>query len=160
MNEKRLNEGNKIHNFISSSGSGTVINYRFGSGSSSTSQNVTVPTVPVPVPVPLVKKLRFRFRFHNAGCKSFCWLLYRLICSDTSLTLTNWRASWRATAAAATRRGRRAGPSPLQRPSSGRHRTSRSSLQSPRPERRWTGKGTIFCLRFYMEKFFLVSWVT
>ncbi len=42
-----------IHNFISSSGSGTVINYGSGSdflsyGSGSTSQKVTVPTVPVP----------------------------------------------------------------------------------------------------------------
>jgi hypothetical protein len=43
-----FNEGNQIHNFMSSSGSGTVINY--GSGSDSTSQKVTVPTVPVPVP--------------------------------------------------------------------------------------------------------------
>ncbi len=55
--KKMLNEGNQIHNFISSSGSGTVINYGSGSdfltsyGSGS-----------------LVKKLRFlRFRFHNAG---------------------------------------------------------------------------------------------
>jgi hypothetical protein len=54
--KKVLNEGNQIHNFISSSGSGTVINYGSGSGfltsygSSSTSQKVTVPTVPVPVP--------------------------------------------------------------------------------------------------------------
>jgi hypothetical protein len=54
MNEKMLNEGNQIHNFISSSGSGTVINYGSGSdfltcyGSGSTSQKVTVPTVPVP----------------------------------------------------------------------------------------------------------------
>ena len=55
-----LNEENLIHNFISSSGSGTVINYgsgsdfltSYGSGSGSTSQKVTVPTVPVPVPVP------------------------------------------------------------------------------------------------------------
>jgi hypothetical protein len=49
-----------IHNFISSSGSGTVIYYgsgsgsdlltSSGSGSGSTSQKVTVP-VPVPVPV-------------------------------------------------------------------------------------------------------------
>jgi hypothetical protein len=45
-----------IHNFISSSGSGTVINYGSGSdfltsyGSGSTSQKVTVPMVPVPVP--------------------------------------------------------------------------------------------------------------
>ena len=43
-----FNEGNQIHNFMSSSVSGTVINY----GSGSTSQKVTVPTVPVPVPVP------------------------------------------------------------------------------------------------------------
>ena len=60
MKEKKLNEGNQKHNFISSSGSGTVINYgsgsgsdfltRYGSGSGSTSQKVTVPTVPVPVP--------------------------------------------------------------------------------------------------------------
>ncbi len=56
--EKMFNEGNQIHNFMSSSGSGTVINYgsdfltRYGSGygSGSTSQKVTVPTVPVPVP--------------------------------------------------------------------------------------------------------------
>ncbi len=51
-------EGNQIHNFMSSSGSGTVINYgsgsdfltSYGSGSGSTCQKVTVPTVPVPVP--------------------------------------------------------------------------------------------------------------
>ncbi len=46
--KKMLNEDIQIHNFISSSGSGTVINY--GSGSGSTRQKVTVPTVPVPVP--------------------------------------------------------------------------------------------------------------
>jgi hypothetical protein len=57
-----LNEDNQIHNFVSSSGSGTVISYgsgsdfltSYGSGSGSgfgsTSQKVTVPTVPVPVP--------------------------------------------------------------------------------------------------------------
>ena len=49
-----------IHNFISGSDSGTVINNgsgsgsdfltSYGSGSGSTSQKVTVPTVPVPVP--------------------------------------------------------------------------------------------------------------
>jgi hypothetical protein len=56
-----FNEGNQIHNFMSCSGSGTVINYGSGSGSDfltsygsgygsgSTSQKVTVPTVPVPV---------------------------------------------------------------------------------------------------------------
>jgi hypothetical protein len=60
-----FNEGNQIHNFMYSSGSGTVINYGSGSGSDfltsygsgygsgSTSQKVTVPTVPVPVPVPV-----------------------------------------------------------------------------------------------------------
>ncbi len=55
MNEKKkIIEGNQIHNFMSSSGSGTVINYVSGSdfltsyGSGSTSQKVTVPTVPVP----------------------------------------------------------------------------------------------------------------
>jgi hypothetical protein len=68
--KKMLNEGNQIHNFISSSGSGTVINYgsgsdfltSYGSGSHSGSRSGL-----------LVKKLRFlrfrfRFRFHNAGC--------------------------------------------------------------------------------------------
>jgi hypothetical protein len=60
--KKMFNKGNQIHNFMSSSGSGTVINYGYGSGSDfltsygsgygsgSTSQKVTVPTVPVPVP--------------------------------------------------------------------------------------------------------------
>ncbi len=54
--KKMFNEGNQIHNFMSSSGSGTVTNYgsdfltSYGSGS--TSQKVTVPTVSVPVPVP------------------------------------------------------------------------------------------------------------
>ncbi len=51
-----LNEGNQLHNSISSSGSGTVINYgsgsdfltSYGSGFGSTRQKVTVPTVPVP----------------------------------------------------------------------------------------------------------------
>ena len=51
-----LPEGNQIYNFISSSGSGNVINYGSGFhcltsyGSGSTSQKVTVPTVPVPFP--------------------------------------------------------------------------------------------------------------
>jgi hypothetical protein len=60
--KKKFYKGNQIHNFMSSSGSGTVINYGSGSGSDfltsygsgygsgSTSQKVTVPTVPVPVP--------------------------------------------------------------------------------------------------------------
>ncbi len=56
--KKMFNEGNQIHNFISSSGSGTVVNYgsgsgsdfltSYGSGSGSTSPKVTVPPVPVP----------------------------------------------------------------------------------------------------------------
>ncbi len=56
--KKLFNEGNQIHNFMSSSGSGTVTNYGSGSdfltsygsvyGSGFTSQKVTVPTVPVP----------------------------------------------------------------------------------------------------------------
>jgi hypothetical protein len=55
--KKMFNEGNQIHNFMSSSGSGSVINYGSGSGSDfltsyssgsgSKSQKVTVP-VPVP----------------------------------------------------------------------------------------------------------------
>ncbi len=65
-----FNEGNQIHNIMSSSGSGTVINYGSGSGSDfltsygsgygsgSTSQKVTVPTVPVPVPVPVPQHWR------------------------------------------------------------------------------------------------------
>jgi hypothetical protein len=60
--KKVFNEGNQIYNFMSSSGSGTVINYgsgsgsgsdfltSYGSGSGSTSQKVTAPTVPFPVP--------------------------------------------------------------------------------------------------------------
>jgi hypothetical protein len=54
--KKMLNEGNQIHNFIPSSGSGTVINYGSGSdfltsyGSDSTCQKATASTVPVPVP--------------------------------------------------------------------------------------------------------------
>jgi hypothetical protein len=54
VKQKMLNEGNQIHNFIFSSGSGTVITYGSGSdfvtsyGSGSTRQKVTVPTVPVP----------------------------------------------------------------------------------------------------------------
>jgi hypothetical protein len=43
-----LNEGNQIHNFISSSGSGSDFLTSYGSGS--ISQKVTVPMVPVPVP--------------------------------------------------------------------------------------------------------------
>jgi hypothetical protein len=70
--KKIFNEGNQIFNFISSSGSGTIINYGSGSdfltsyGSGSTSQKVTVPTVPVPVPVP-----------QHCWNVSFCFLFMR-----------------------------------------------------------------------------------
>ncbi len=53
LSEKNVNEGNQIDYFISSSGSGTIINYGSGSdlltsyGSGSDSKKVTVPTVPV-----------------------------------------------------------------------------------------------------------------
>jgi hypothetical protein len=88
-----INEGNQIHNCMSSSGSGTVINYGSGSGSDfltsltsygssygsgSTSQKVTVPTVPVPVPVPqhclkVIKKSPSNSR--NKGVASFFLLV-------------------------------------------------------------------------------------
>jgi hypothetical protein len=53
--KKMFNEGNQIHNFMSSSGSGSVIKYGSGSEfltsyssrSGSKSQKVTVPTVSV-----------------------------------------------------------------------------------------------------------------
>jgi hypothetical protein len=41
--KKMLNEENQIHNFISSSGSGSDFLTSYGSGSGSTSQKVTVP---------------------------------------------------------------------------------------------------------------------
>jgi hypothetical protein len=75
--KKIFNEGNQIHNFMSSSGSGTVINYGSGSGSDfltsygsgygsgSTSQKVTVPTVPVPVP---------QHWFYSQESRSWGWL--------------------------------------------------------------------------------------
>jgi hypothetical protein len=55
--KKMFNEGNQIHNFMSSSSSGTVINY--GSGSDFLTSYGSGSTI---------KKLRFlRFRFHNAA---------------------------------------------------------------------------------------------
>ena len=73
-----LNEGNQIHNCISSSGSATVIIYgsgsdfltSYGSGSVSTRQKVTVPTVPVPVPqhcfkLNLLPTFRVKLNFPN-----------------------------------------------------------------------------------------------
>ncbi len=58
--KKMFNEGNQIHNFMSSSGSATVIYYGSGSdflisyGSGSNSQKVTVPTVTVPQHCPVL----------------------------------------------------------------------------------------------------------
>jgi hypothetical protein len=51
--KKMFIDGNQIHNFMSSSGSGSdfLTSYGSGYGSGSTCQKVTVPTVPVPVPV-------------------------------------------------------------------------------------------------------------
>ncbi len=63
-----LIEGNQINNFMSSSGSGTVINYGSGSdfltsyGSGSTSQKVTVPTVPVPVPQHCLRRYKSLYK--------------------------------------------------------------------------------------------------
>jgi hypothetical protein len=79
-----LNEGNQIHNFISSSGAGTVINYgsgsefltSFGSGSGSTSKKVTVLTFPVPVPQrcvqPATLKLLPDARSGHVGSRRGC----------------------------------------------------------------------------------------
>jgi hypothetical protein len=55
--KKNFNEGNQIHNFMSSSGSGSVINYGSGSGSDfltsySSGSGSKSQKVPVPVPVP------------------------------------------------------------------------------------------------------------
>jgi hypothetical protein len=55
-----LNEGNQIHNLISSSR--TVINYGSGSSSGSTRQKVMVPTVPVPVPQHCRTQAQFVYR--------------------------------------------------------------------------------------------------
>ncbi len=89
--KKMFDEGNQIHNFMSSSGSGTVIDYGSSSdsdfltsyGSGSTSQKVTVPTVPVPVPVPqhwrkvnlnITKRITLTF---------FCLILMRITEQNT-----------------------------------------------------------------------------
>jgi hypothetical protein len=69
--KKCLNEGKIIHNFISSSGSGTVISYGSGSdfltsyGSGSTSQKVTVP---VPQHCPAAS-LSYRTHQGKQGCR-------------------------------------------------------------------------------------------
>jgi hypothetical protein len=58
--KKILNEGNQLRNFVSSSASGTVINYGSGSDSDFLTRYGSDP---------LVKKIRFRF--HNASNSSF-----------------------------------------------------------------------------------------
>jgi hypothetical protein len=91
--KKMLNEGNQTHNFISSSGSGTVIFYGSGSGGSdflassgsgSTSLKVTVPTVPVPVPQHCFKLLFIASLFivtwlRNRGPRTLRALCYYII---------------------------------------------------------------------------------
>jgi hypothetical protein len=105
-----FNEGNQILNFMSSSGSRTVIYYgsgsgsdfltSYGSGSGSTSQKATVPTVPVPVPQHCVQRTSVycrillqmcaRFAFPNIGMSPIllpclrCALL-SLLCSSSHL---------------------------------------------------------------------------
>ncbi len=82
--KKKFNEGNQIHNFMSSSGSGTVINYGSGSGSTSygssygsgsTSQKVTVTTVPVPVPQHCVHGSGRLLPFEALGCIELIYYL-------------------------------------------------------------------------------------
>ncbi len=78
-------------NFISSSGSGTVINYgsgpdfltSYGSGSGSTGQKFTVPTVPVPVP----QRWRGVKVFHLAVTQYSRVLLILLIVGFSSVPL-------------------------------------------------------------------------
>jgi hypothetical protein len=82
---------------MSSSGSGTVINYgsgsdfliSYGSGSGSTSQTVTVPTVPVPGPVPQKESLlRPTELGKNQLCRDPCTVACRF-CSTHSLVGLN-----------------------------------------------------------------------
>ena len=81
-----LYEGNQIHNFISSSGYGTVINYGSISdfltsyGSGSTSKKVTVPMVPVPVPVPVPQHCNFGCSYFMFFVKSFPFKYLQFLC--------------------------------------------------------------------------------
>jgi hypothetical protein len=62
-----FNEGNQIHDFISSSGSGTVINYGSGFGSdffTSYGSGSGYVTVPVLTFKKLWFRIRFRFQLH------------------------------------------------------------------------------------------------
>ncbi len=80
-------EQNQIHNFMSSFGSGTVINYGFGSdfltsygsgsGSGSTSQKVTVPTVPVPQHW-FIQSLPILCWGSESGTGSVCFWAFRI----------------------------------------------------------------------------------
>ncbi len=75
-----INEEYQIHNFISSSGFGTVINYgsgsrtviNYGSDSGSGSTEVTLPTI--------------RFRFHNTA-PTYFWG-YDKYCSENEFSFT------------------------------------------------------------------------
>jgi hypothetical protein len=86
--KKMFNEGNPIHNFMSSSGSGTVINYgsssdffpSYGSssGSGSTSQKVTVP---VPVPQHWIKAIHEANLHNNWNEYSYIFVSKKLLMS-------------------------------------------------------------------------------
>ncbi len=104
-------KSNTYPNFISSSGSGTVINYgsgsgsdfltSYGSGSGSTSQKVTVPTVPVPVPqhwnqslekiwkkkiivtILIVEHASIHWRKHSSQRRKFSRYRYRTVSDKT-----------------------------------------------------------------------------
>ncbi len=77
-----LHEGNKIHNFISISGSGCDFLTSYGSVSGSTSQKVTVPTVPVPQRWILETA---GFLLGNAGRQFLPWL------EATNKNINLWR---------------------------------------------------------------------
>ncbi len=56
--EQMFNEGNQIHNFISTDYCISGSDFSTSSGSGSTSQKVTVPTVPVPVPQRWIQEIK------------------------------------------------------------------------------------------------------
>ncbi len=93
--KKMFNEGNLKHNFISRSGSGTVISYGSGSdfltsyGSGSTSQKVTVLTVPVPVPQHCTIATPFYCKKHQIYRCEFPLFGRMLTNSDLSFYISN-----------------------------------------------------------------------
>jgi hypothetical protein len=123
--KKILNERNQIHNFMSSSGSGSVINYgsgsdfltsySSGSGSGPKSQKVTVPTVPVPVPVPQ-HCIKYLWCEAAGRCPPFSWL----------------RVAWRETCRIRVRHWSQAFPAPNRKQSI---RAGHLSTSSPATQR-------------------------